>query len=415
MFEVNALNVLVLIAWVTVLLWLLGAALTLRGLRQQQPLAIAADETLRLADAPLVSVLVPARNEEGRVLPACLRSILSQDYGRFEVVAVNDRSTDATGPILHGIAKADERLRVIDGVEPPPGWLGKPHALHQALLAAKGEWILATDADMLFEREVVRTAVAHALKNNYDAVTLVPHIISLTFWERVFIPVFGWFMVIAAPVQRVNNPARREAMGVGGFFLVRREWLRRVGEYAALRGEVAEDLRLAELLKQAGARLRIEYAPTLISTRMYPTFREIWEGFSKNLFAGARFNLLWTALGGFGVLLFMVAPFVIAVACAIALWAGAPAELMRLLVPTLLVWMIQVANFAVINSTFNSPIAYALTVPLGHALFVAILFNSAFKIRFGRGVTWKGRKLYEREGVRPPSAKRAAPDLYTDE
>jgi chlorobactene glucosyltransferase len=414
----NALNVLVLVGWASVLLWLVGAFLTVRGLRRQKPLQRAADGVaLMRADAPFVSVLVPARNEEGRVLPACIRSILSQDYGRFEVVAVNDRSTDATGTILRAIAKADSRLRVIEGVEPPPGWLGKPHALQQALHASAGEWVLATDADMIYEPTVLRTAVAHALANDYDAVTLIPHIVCLTFWERLFMPVFGWFMVMVAPVHRVNDPRQRgAAMGVGGFFLIRREWLRRVDEYRALRAEVAEDLRMAELLKAAGARLRIEYAPDLISTRMQPTFAEIWEGFTKNLFAGTKYNLFQTIVGGLGILLFAVMPFLVAVGCAIAVWAGASTGWLRLLVPTGLVWVIQVSIFAVINLNWNVPVAYAFTVPLGHALFVAILFNSAFRITTGSGVTWKGRKLYERSGVRPPRASCSTPERpFADE
>jgi glycosyltransferase involved in cell wall biosynthesis len=413
MLGMNALNVLVFVGWATVLLWLAGAFLTVRGLRRQRPLQSVADddEALTTPEAPLVSVLVPARNEEERVLPACIRSILSQDYGRFEVVAVNDRSVDATGTILHAIARADRRLRVIDGTEPPPGWLGKPHALEQALHASTGEWVLATDADMIYEPKVLRTALVHALRNNYDAVTLIPHIVCLTFWERIFMPVFGWFMVMAAPVHRVNDPRRSgAAMGVGGFFLIRREWLRRVGAYGALRAEVAEDLRTAELLKAAGARLRIEYAPALISTRMQPTFGEIWEGFTKNLFAGAKYNLFQTIVGGFGVLLFAVMPFLVAAGCAVALLAGASSEWLRLLVPTGLVWVLQVAIFATINLSWNVPVAYALHVPLGHALFVAILFNSAFKITTRSGVTWKGRKLYERNGVRPPRANCRTPE-----
>lgn len=403
MFKVNAQNVLVLVAWATVLLWLVGAYLTLLSLRWQKPLeSAAAGKFLMTKRAPLVSVLVPARNEEGRVLSSCIGSILSQDYERFEVIAVNDRSTDATGSILHAIAKADARLRVIDGVEPPPGWLGKPHALQQALDASQGEWVLATDADMIFERAALRTAIAHAFEHNYDAVTLIPHIVCLTFWERVFLPVFAWFMLMVAPVHRVNNPRKREAMGVGGFFLIRREWLKRVGEYRVVRAEVAEDLRMGESLKQAGARLRIEYAPTLISTRMQPTFGEIWEGFTKNLFAGTKFSLFQTVMGGISVLFFGVAPFVVALICMIGVWTGERGVWLSLLVPLLLVWAIQVTTFAIVNARWKTPIAYALTVPLGHALFVAILFNSAFRIATGSGVTWKGRKLYERDGVRPP-------------
>ncbi len=412
-FEVNASDVLALVAWATVFLWLVGAFLTVRGLLRQKPLESVTQATtsrlLMTERAPFVSVLVPARNEEGRVLDACIRSILSQDYGRSEVIAVNDRSTDATGVILHAIARADARLRVIEGREPPAGWLGKPHALQQALLASNGEWVLATDADMIYEQAALRTAVARAIENNYDALTLIPHIICLTFWERVFMPVFGWFMVMVAPVHRVNNLQSREAMGVGGFFLIRREWLRRVGTYDAVRAEVAEDLRMAELLKHSGARLRIEYAPALISTRMQPTFREIWEGFTKNLFAGTKFSLFQTIFGGCSVLLFAVGPILVALTCALALLTGASAEWLRLLVPALLAWAIQVSIFAIINLSWNVPVAYALTVPLGHALFVAILFNSALKIVTGSGVTWKGRKLYERAGgVRPPRRKRGS-------
>lgn len=412
MFELNALNVLATVTWATVLLWLLGAFLTLRGLQRQPPLEPAGPEAyLMTNEAPLVSILVPARNEEGRVLERCIRSILAQDYGKFEVIAVNDRSTDRTGELLRAIAQTDERLHVIDGVEPPHGWLGKPHALQQALDASRGEWVLATDADMIFAKEAVRTAVAHALAGDFDAVTLIPHVVCLTFWERVFMPTFGWFMVMGVPVHRVNDPSRPEALGVGGFFMIRRAAIKRVGEYRAVRDEVAEDLRMAQILKGAGARLRLEYAPDLTSTRMQTNFREIWEGFTKNLFAGIKFNLLQAVLSSIVIFLFAVAPLLVAVVCVVALVAGASGEWLRLLVPALLVWMIQVLIFALVNHRWSIPLVYALTVPLGHALFVAILINSAIRIATGSGVTWKGRKLYERAGVRPPRSGQQTPNL----
>jgi chlorobactene glucosyltransferase len=407
MFEVSAFNFVVWVAWVGVLVWLVMAVLTLRGLSWQKPLLPAASPAGRLIprETPLVSVLVPARNEEGRVLAACIRSILAQDYGRFEVVAVNDRSTDATASILNAIAKADERLRVINGEELPAGWLGKPYALQQALDRAHGEWILATDADMIFSEQAVRTAIELATFKNYDAVTLVPRIECLSFWERVFMPTFAWFIIMAIPIERINDPSRKEAVGVGGFFLIRRTLLQKVGEYAAVRAEVAEDLRMAELLKEKGARLRIEYAPDLTSTRMQTNLREIWEGFTKNLFAGVKFNLL-QALGASALITVgAVAPLIVALFCVTALLTGAEGEWLRLLVPTFLVWLIQVFVATEANRHGGIPIRYAFTVPLGYALFVAILINSAIKIATGSGVTWKGRKLYERAGsVRPPRA-----------
>jgi chlorobactene glucosyltransferase len=390
---------------------------TLRGLARQNPLPAAAPAgRLTARDAPLVSVLVPARNEEGRVLSACIRSILAQDYGRFEIIAVNDRSTDATGAILNAIAKADERLRVIDGRELPAGWLGKPYALQQALDHSRGEWVLATDADMIFTERALHTAVRLALENSHDAVTLIPRIECLSFWERVFMPTFGWFMVAALPVARINDPRRREAVGVGGFFLIRRVWLRRVGEYTAVRAEVAEDLRMAEILKGRGASLRIEYAPDLTSTRMQTNLREIWEGFTKNLFAGVKFNLLQAITASIIITLTAIAPLVIALICALALLAGAEGVWLRIFIPMLLAWLIQVSIFAVVNRHGDIPLRYAFTVPLGFLLFVAILINSAIRIATGSGVTWKGRKLYERAGsVRPPRAHQTIDYPVTDE
>jgi chlorobactene glucosyltransferase len=414
MFGAGAFKLLVWAAWGGVASWLLVALVTLRGLVRQKPLEAAKGKASVRDDAPLVSILVPARNEEGRVLAQCIRSILAQDYAPFEVIAVNDRSTDATGTLLSAIARADERLRVIDGTETPAGWLGKPHALQQALDTARGSWILATDADMIFHEAVVRTAIEQAVAESYDALTLIPRIESLTFWEHVLVPTFGWFMAIGMPIERVNNPERREAVGVGGFFLLRREALRRVGEYRAVRAEVAEDLRMAELLKQSGARLRIENAPALLSTRMYAGLREIWEGFTKNFFAGMQFSLLQTMASILLVLLFIIAPIFIAIVSALAPALGAQGDWLRLLVPALGIWLIQVFTFAAVNRTLGVPVRYALTVPLGHALFVMILTNSAFRIATGRGVTWKGRKVYERAGgVRPPRSRQQTPDLPT--
>ena len=410
--EVNGSILLAGVTWATVLLWLTGAYLTLRGILRQKALVPTGNRSLLADDAPLVSILVPARNEEGRVLVRAVRSMLGQDYGCFEVVAVNDRSTDATGQILHSIAEADGRLRVIDGREPPPGWLGKPHALQQALEASRGEWVLATDADMLFEPTAVRTAVALALEGGYDAVTLLPNIDCVSFWERVFMPTFGWFMLIAMPLERVNNPERPESLGVGGFFLVHRAWLERVGGYRSVRSDVAEDLRMAEMLKGRGARLRVEYAPGLAGTRMQTNFREIWEGFTKNLFAGAKFSLLRALAGATSVLLFSVAPPLIALVCALMLASGHEGEwLVPLLIPTSAVWVLQVATLAVTNRSWGIPAVYAFSAPLGHALFVAILLNSVIRIATGSGVTWKGRRLYERSGVRPPRAGATPPDL----
>lgn len=396
--------------WFIALAWLLVLVLTLLGLAREKFLLPSTDLRLTAADAPLVSVLVPARNEEDRVLEDCIRSILAQDYGRFEVIAINDRSTDATGEILQTLARTDERLRVIDGKEPPPGWLGKPYAMQQALAHARGEWILATDADMIFEPSALRTAVDRAVEAKSDALTLLPHFVAESFWERVMIPTWAWVLLMFMLFYRVDDSKTERAAAIGGFFLVKRAALDRVGGYEALQNEVMEDVRLAEMIKRSGASLSIHQAPALVSTRMYRTFGEMWECSCKNWFSGMNYSLplAWSSVAS--MYLGAVLPPLVAVVWAIALvlsLAGG-ADVWLLFVPAFLSWLFQVLILVSVSRRSEVSPLYARTAPLGVAVMYAILFDSSVKITTGRGVTWKGRRIYERHGVRPPRARVAS-------
>ncbi len=353
MFKINALNILTIIASANAFLWFVGLLITVRGISKQKSLA-PFEKELRVK--PFVSILVPARNEEHRSLVQSLLSFLSQDYGNFEIVAVNDRSTDKTGEIMREIAKSNEKLKVIEGKALPDDWLGKPHAMQQAFDNSKSEWILATDADMIFDRRAISWVINHALTNDCDAVTLIPHIDCLSFWERVFMPTFGWYAVMAWPVEKVNNPKRKEAMGIGGFFLIKREALKKIDEYRGVKAEVGEDLRTAENLKRSGAKLRMEYAPDLARTRMQTNFKEIWEGFTKNLFAGAKFNLLNTFFGTSSVFLFAVLPPLIAFVCAMMILFGGNNELIKLFIPCFLIYVFEALIYAVINHKWKIPL-----------------------------------------------------------
>lgn len=387
--ELNALTALGYVLWFLVFVWLVNILLTLYGLSQQKHLSATNNQKSKDEDAPLVSVLVPARNEADRVLAQSISSILAQDYVRFEVIGVNDRSTDATGAILNSLAAADTRLRVIDGAELPPGWLGKPFAMHQALAHARGEWILATDADMIFDPAALRTAVAHALQREADALTFVPLFETGSFWERTMIPVWAWVFLMFTIFYRTDNPEARGAAGIGGFFLMRRTVLDRIGSYEALHDEVLEDVRLAEMIKRAGGRLLVVIAPHLIRTRMYRNFSEMWECCTKNWFAGMNNSLLLAMSAILSMYLIAVVPALVAiVAGAVGLW--------WLFVPAALSWLLQVVVIVIMSVRSNVNPAYALTAPLGLAFLYAMLFDSSMRISFGKGVKWKGRKITSR-------------------
>jgi cellulose synthase/poly-beta-1,6-N-acetylglucosamine synthase-like glycosyltransferase len=390
------------LVWLIVFAWLTSIVLTLYGLARQRPLLPTNHLPLTAIDAPLVSVLVPARNEQHRVLADCIRSILAQDYARFEVIAVNDRSTDATGAILETLAKSDDRLRVIDGEEPPAGWLGKPYAMQQAFNHARGEWILATDADMIFDKAALRTAVDSALERKDDAVTLIPHFEASSFWERVMIPTWTWVLLMFTLFYRISNPKTQGAVGIGGFFLMRRTVLERVGGYEALKDEVMEDVRLAEMIKRSGARLSTGYAPHLLSTRMYRNFGEMWECSTKNWFSGMKFSLPFALCCVCSMYFMSVVPPLIALASGIGIAAGVKPDLWVLFIPAALSWLLQVLVLAMASTRSKVCPAYALSAPLGLSLMYAMLFDSSIRITTGKGVTWKGRRVYESGGVRPP-------------
>lgn len=399
------LQALAIISWLIVLGWIVSIALTLFGLARQKSL-LPVRHSPGSPDTPLVSILVPARNEQHRVLENCIRSILAQDYPRFEVIAVNDHSTDATGAILESIARGDERLRVIEGQEPPAGWLGKPFAMQQALDHARGEWLLATDADMIFDNTALRTAMERTLEQNGDAMSLIPHFEAHSFWERVMIPTWAWVFLMFAVVYRISNPKTPGAVGIGGFFLMRRIVLERVGGYESLKDEVMEDVRLAERIKRSGARLFTEYAPDLLSTRMYSNFREMWECSTKNWFSGVKFSLPFALVCVLFMYSIAVVPPLVALVTGIAIVVAKRADLWILFVPAGLSWLLQVIVLALVSVRSKVHPVYALTAPLGLGLIYAMLFDSSVRISTGRGVTWKGRRIYESSGVRPPRLSR---------
>jgi chlorobactene glucosyltransferase len=398
--------------WFVVLAWLISTVLTLYGLSRQKTLSPIDDLRLQANDAPLVSVLVPARNEEHRVLADCIHSILGQDYGRFEIIAVNDRSTDETGAILESLARADARLRVIEGEEPPAAWLGKAYAMHQALNHARGEWVLATDADMIFDKTALRSAVARTSEQKADAMTLIPYFEASSFWERVTIPAWAWLLLMFTVAYRVNNPKSQGAVGIGGFFLMRRGTLEHAGGYEALKDEVLEDVRLAEMIKRSGGSLLTEHAPSLLSTRMYRNFAEMWECCTKNWFSGMKFSLPFAMGGVFSIYLIAVVPPLIALASGIGIAAGLSTDLWRLFIPAALSWLMQVLVLVIVSIRSEVCPPYALTAPLGLGMLYAMLFDSAIRITTGKGVRWKGRRIYERAGVRPPQLRTEASRFY---
>lgn len=337
-------------------------------------------------DFPLVSILVPARDEQA-VIGQCLRSLLAQDYPRFELLVLDDGSTDSTPAILREMALADPRLEVLTGAQLPTDWLGKNWACAQLAERAQGELLLFTDADTHHRPGALRAAVAAMQDQQADLLAVWPKLEVGGLGEQLVVPLIPWsvFSMLSLPLaQRLRLPALSAA--IGQFLLFRRTAYRAIGGHAAVRSHAAEDLTLVRRIKRAGLRWRLVDGQRLVSTRMYLGLRAAWAGLSKNLYPAFDYRGLPLVLGWGWLNLVAWAP-VVTLALA-ALGGGAPVALPTAMAAAggqLLLW-------ALIADWHGFRIWLALLYPLLLAIGLALAVNSLWSTRAGRA-RWKGRPL----------------------
>jgi chlorobactene glucosyltransferase len=347
-----------------------------------------------LPRAPRVSIIVAARNEED-ALPAALESFLALDYPNYEVILVDDDSTDRTGAIADEWAARREcagKLRVIHNHDLPAGWRGKVRALHLAEQAATGDWILATDADVILDPTLLRRAMALAEQRNAQLLSLTPEFEMNSFAEKVVLPAFSILLATLYPPRLVNNPASRRAIAAGAFILMRRAELDALGGYESLKNTVIEDLRMAELFKHSGRRIGLAITRGLFRTRMYRGWREMFEGLSRSAFEGTGFSLPMVLAGVAVGNAMAVLPWLAALWSVIrAAWQGG----LPLHDP---VFLVALAACAACILTYSSVITYlhisfvyAFMIPLAALFYSCVAVNSALATLCGPGVTWKGR------------------------
>jgi chlorobactene glucosyltransferase len=343
---------------------------------------------------PRVSIVIPARNERHAIEEA-VRSQLAQDYPDFEVVVVDDRSSDGTRDVLERLAGEDSRLRIVPGVEPPRGWLGKPHALSEGSAAATGSLLLFADADVRYDPRALREAVAFLEEGRLDFLALLPGFEMRGFWENVLMPYVPIAYYFGLGFLANSDRYSWIAAGGGAGNLVRRSVYEGVGGHAAIRDSVIDDVRLAMTVKRAGFRCRMARADDRVRVRMYRGFREIFEGFTKNVsyVFGGWFGIVFLA----GTLLTVVASLApIGALAAALLGAAIPAAAVRL---AALAVALTVALRILLGVHLRWPLWLACTQPLMAAVWTGIVARSLYW-RFVRGeVRWRGRR-YAARGAR---------------
>lgn len=340
---------------------------------------------------PRISIIVPARNEE-QDIEQCLRSLLQLDYNNFEVIAVNDRSTDRTGEIMEKVKNAHPPaagagtvrqpvLKLIQHRELPADWLGKTHAMWTAANEASDEWLLFTDADVVFRPDSVRRALAYAEAEQADHVVLFPQMIMKTPGEYMMIAFFQTMFVFGHRPWKVADPKSRDHMGVGAFNLIRRSVYEAVGTYETLRMEVLDDMKLGKVVKNAGFAQRNVFGADLISIRWARGAMGVVDNLTKNFFAVLSFQWWRTLISAFALAFLNLMPF-------LGIWLARGWERLPYAIALGSMFSIYVG----MSWRSRVPAYYFLLHPVSTALFIYTLLRSMFHTLWNDGIVWRGTK-----------------------
>jgi chlorobactene glucosyltransferase len=343
---------------------------------------------------PLISVLIPARNEAGRI-GACLAGLAGQSYRRFELVVVDDHSADATAAVVRSYVSRLPALNVLPSAALPDGWAGKCWACFQAAGRAHGDWLLFLDADVMPRPGLLAALVAHAQARSLDLLTLMPFQQLGSLAERAILPAFFALLYGLYPLDQVSDPRSRMAFANGQCLLIRREVYFTIGGHQAVRASILEDTELGRIVKAAGYRLEAAAAPSLIAARMYTGWDSLAEGLGKNAVAGYRSGGARSGWVGARLALVAFLP-------GYLLLAGAWLALARPDIPIGALLMLHGALLALLAFICWGWLArwryrlapwWGALFPLGLAIYFWLAARALLRFRSGRGVVWKGRRF----------------------
>ena len=233
-----------------------------------------------------VSILLPLRDEATRVAPA-LRALLAQrGLDDVEILVLDDCSTDGTADVVRRIAGPDPRVTLLTGVEPPPGMLGKPHACHQLARRARGSVLVCVDADVVLAPDAVAAAVSLLRTAGLDAVSPFPRQRADGLGARLVQPLLQWSWLVLLPLRLAETSPRPSLVAANGqFFVIDAAMLREIGGFAAVAGEVLDDIALMRAVKRAGGRGVVADGSRIAECHMYPTWAQLRDGYTKSLWS----------------------------------------------------------------------------------------------------------------------------------
>jgi cellulose synthase/poly-beta-1,6-N-acetylglucosamine synthase-like glycosyltransferase len=328
-------------------------------------------------DLPTISLIAAAKDEE-RNIEQAVRSLVAIDYPQLQITLVNDRSRDRTGEILARLAKEFPQLNVVTVTDLPRGWLGKNHALQLGAEHSTGEWLLFTDADIIFERTALRRAIYYAVQNQLDHLAATPDVQMNSWLLHAFVVTFSIYFTLFVKPWRVRDPKRPEHIGIGAFNLIRAEVYRAIGRHEPIRMRPDDDLKLGKIVKKNGYRQDVVHGVEMISVEWYSSLREIIVGLEKNAFSGVDYRIGLTVFSSLFSLAFNVWPY-------LAIWI-VPGPARWFYLAAVLLQLLTAAQYA---RAMKLPVSTALAFPLTVALFTYIQWRSMILTYYRGGIRWR--------------------------
>ena len=327
-----------------------------------------------------ISVIIPMKNEEANAR-ACVKAFLAQDYPDFEVIAVNDNSSDLTEDILKSLP-----IHYINAPPKPEGWTGKNFAIHQAVPKASGEWFLFTDADTRHEKSSLSSALAHAQNRGLDFLTLLPRCLTGSFLENMIQPLAMALLGLWFPIEKINNPDSALYFANGQYLLIRRGLYEKLCGHEAVRGEFLEDFALARKAKEIKARTECALGKAIYGTRMYNSLDAIWRGWRRIYLHAFKKNARALAARAVETVFLSVVPFLMP---ALFLFPGLPFKSGIIFSGFLiLVFVILIISWKAYKIVDGKP-AFAFLHPLAAVFIAFFLLDASFIAATGRKTVWR--------------------------
>ncbi|MGD6782032.1 glycosyltransferase [Sutcliffiella horikoshii] len=328
---------------------------------------------------PLLSVIVAAKDEEKHI-EASLLSQFQQTYSNIEWIVVNDRSTDQTGSIIDRMAKTEPRMRCIHIEHLSEGWLGKNHALYEGFLQSKGEYILFTDADIIFEKDTVSKAITYFQNQKLDHLTLAPNLKGSSFWTNAFVSFFLFGFGYFKRPWKSNDPKSKSAIGIGAFNLLTRNAYEEIGTHRNIKMRPDDDLMLGRQIKEAGKKQHLALALTHLQVEWYPDLRSALVGLEKNTFAGLFYSYFMVLFAISGLFLSQLFPF-------IALFVTTGTTQLIFLLSILMLFL---AYNQTANKMAKGANIYLTVFPVTVLLFIYSIARATILTLYRGGIIWRG-------------------------